>query len=181
MSKVFGYQFPRGRGLRTATILGAAMLVQGCAGGFPQFSGPRAPAAEQVVIPEPVPTTPQTNVAAATRKPPPNVRKSTPVTPAKQDLSLNVLYYVRVMVPVGSDLTVRADSASGGAPSIKSVKTEGGPPYAVEIPVSAADDAFPMTVDAVLESSIGHVLEGSVTLDEAPAKPIEIVLVPKAE
>ncbi|QIE45644.1 hypothetical protein G5B38_08955 [Pseudohalocynthiibacter aestuariivivens] len=181
MSEVCGYQRHFWRTGRLALVLGATFLVQGCANGMPHFSGPKPKPVEQVVVPEPAPSLTRTAVATSTRKAPPKVNRTASVVPARQDLTLNVLYYVRIMVPVGSELTVRANSAAGGAPSIKTIKTKGGPPYAMEIPVSAGADAYPMTIDATLNSSIGHVLTGAVTLDGKPTKPVEIVMVPTSE
>ena len=168
--------------LRMAAVLGAALLVSGCAGGLPQFSGPKAPSStDQVVIPEPAPVVTKQTLTATTTRTSPAVTPRAPATPTFDDVSLSVLYYVRLAVPAGSDLTLRADSASGAAPTIKTIKTAGGLPYNVDIPVNAADDAYPMTIDATLESTIGHVLTGSITLDAKPRQPVEIVLAPKAE
>lgn len=169
------------RGGRLALVLGAAFMMQGCTDAMPYFGGPKPQPVEQVITPEPVPGPAIRTVATPSRKAPPKVNRKASALPAQQDLALSVVYYVRLMVPAGSELTVRADSAAGGAPSIKSIKTTGGLPYEMAIPVSAAADAYPMTIDATLNSSIGHVLTGSVTLAEKPSTPVEIVLVPKSE
>ncbi len=181
MSEVCGNQRIMWRDGRLALMLGAALLVQGCTNVTPYFGGPKPQPVEQVIIPEPAPGPTKKTAATPTRKAPPKVNRNASVIPAHHDLALNVVYYVRLLVPVGSELTVRAGSAAGGAPSSKSIKTTGGPPYEMKIPVSAAADAYPMTIDATLNSSIGHVLTGTVTLAEKPSKPVEIVLVPTSE
>ncbi|RKF13827.1 hypothetical protein D6850_11540 [Roseovarius spongiae] len=108
-----------------------------------------------------------------TRKAPPN--------PAPRDLALSVTYLVRLMVPPGSELSVRAEGADG-ASSVKTIETAGGPPYALELPVSGDKSAYPMTVNATLNSLVGHTLTGAVTLDAPPGDaPVEIVLAPASE
>ena len=181
MSEVRENRWPMWRDGGLALLLGAAFLMQGCTNAMPQYSGPKPQPADQVVAPASTPGPTKKAVATTTRKATPKVTKSASAVPARQDLALNVLYYVRIMVPAGSDLTVRADGAGGAAPSVTSIKTKGGPPYAMSIPISAAADAYPMTIDATLNSTIGHVLTGTVTLVEKPDKPVEIVLAPKSE
>jgi len=174
------------RGGRAVAVLTAAMLVQGCANGLPIFG--QSARTEQVVVPEPEPTVSSEQLNAKAQAKPasttktkaavkPQTRSTSLETDTAHDLDLNVTYFVRLMVPVGSELTV-ATKGDGNSTS-KTVKTSGGPPYAVSLPVPESKAGYPMKVTATLTSTIGHVLEGEVTLPKEPGGEVEIVMVPK--
>ncbi|QYX56487.1 hypothetical protein K1T73_15775 [Roseovarius sp. SCSIO 43702] len=170
------------RGGRMLGLLVAAMAVQGCEDNG--FRG-RDTGEEQAVVPSAQTVTSVSSakpVAKPKAKPAnasPAPTRSTPVpSEATRDLDLRVTYYVRLMVPPGSKLTVTADGS--GTPVSKSVTTEGGPPYHVTLPVPQATAAYPMKITATLDSAVGHVLEGEVTLSEMPDGEIEVVMSPKS-
>lgn len=163
-----------------AVLLCAGFAVQGCAGGMSQMFKPRTAAPEQVVIPQPAPAVPIQTVTTSTKKAAP-VTRSAVVIPKREDISLNVSYLERILVPVGSDLSLRATGEGSGPPSVKSTKVQSGPPYSVAMPVDTGEGAYPMTVQATLTSTIGHVLSGSVTLTEKPTGPVEIIMHTKTE
>ena len=156
---------------RLSVLLCCALVVQGCTGGISQVFQPKeATASEQVVIPQPAPA-----VSAQTASTAPTTRSAMSLA-TRENIALNVFYLERILVPVGSDLTVRAEGDGSGPPSVKSTKVQSGPPYDVSLPVDTGEGAYPMTVEATLTSTIGHVLSGSVTLTEKPTGPVEIIM-----
>lgn len=161
---------------RLSVLLCCALAVQGCTGGMSQVFQPKeATASEQVVIPQPAPAVSAQTVSTSTASTAPATRSA--MTLAKREnIALNVLYLERILVPVGSDLIVRAEGDGSGPPSVKSTKVQSGPPYDVSLPVDTGEGAYPMTVQATLTSTIGHVLSGSVTLTEKPNGPVEIIM-----
>lgn len=166
---------------RLAALLSCGLAVQGCADGFTLFGGQKEAPPEQVVVPLPDPAVTEPRLSAETKASSASMtRKPTP-EPARTDLALSVIYYERILVPVGSDLTVRAQPADGGTPSIKTTEVQTAIPYTLSIPVSTAEAAYPMTVTATLTSTIGHVLSGSVTLDQPSAETVEILIKTRAE
>ena len=162
---------------RCAAILAAALLVQGCANAYPKAGATPEKATATTVAP-----TSQARAKSASVKPTTTAaqtRKASLKTVPKAGLDLNVTYFVRLMVPAGSELKLRAVGA--GPATEKVIKTDAGPPYSVRLPMPDESGMYPMTVTATLNSSIGHVLEGKVTLAEAPAGTVEIVMVPKSD
>ncbi len=176
-------RFPSRRS--AATALGAvslALIVAGCTDGEPQSMRANPTPAEQVVTAQPAPATP---AATATRKPGKTKAAQTmtrrpPEAPARTNLDLNVSYMVRILVPAGSELSLRAQGAGDAPPALKTVKIESGPPYSVSLPVQSGAAAYPMEVTATLTSTIGHVLSGAITLSAPPTGPVEITMSPQS-
>ena len=156
-------------------LLCCGFAVQGCTGGMPQMSKSQTPPPEKVVIPKPPPEVPIQTVTRSPKKAAP-VTRSITATPKREDISLSVSYMERIMVPVGSDLTLSATGAGSDPASVKSTKVQSGPPYSISMPVDTGEAAYPMTVQATLTSTLGHVLSGSVTLNEKPTGPVEIIM-----
>ncbi len=157
--------------LKLAVIGASVIALPGCTGGMANIFGPRTPAVEQIRVPQPGPTRPRTAENTAT----PKLVRIVDTT-QRQDIALSATYHERILVPVGSGLVLQAQSGGNRPPAIRAIKTEGGPPYALSLPVDTGKDAYPMTVQATLTSTIGHVLTGTVTLREKPKDPVEIVM-----
>ncbi len=157
--------------LKLAVIGACVIAVQGCSGGMANVFGPRAPKVEQIRVPQPAPTRPQ----AATDKAVPKMIRSAD-TAQRQDIALNVTYRERILVPIGSELVMQAQSGGNRPPALKAIRTQGGPPYSATLPVDTGKGAYPMRVQATLTSTIGHVLTGSITLQGKPVGPVEIVM-----
>lgn len=171
-------RFPHWRGAKIMAFVACGVLLQGCSNGFPQLGGPRpnpvAPGTAPVSEPTAGPAVrPKARTAS---KPPPVMTRKPPQASTRDMIDLNVLYYERILVPPGSALSIRAEAANAATPSLKKTTTEGGMPYQVSIPVSPRTDAYPMTIEATLTSTIGHVLAGSVTLTKPPTAPVELLI-----
>jgi hypothetical protein len=136
---------------------------------------PQAAKPTEVVSAQPAPALPVQAVTKPPQKAAPMTRSSK-VAPKPQDIAFSVSYMERILVPAGSELVLSAKGAGSDAPSIKTTKTQSGPPYSISMPVGSGDGAYPMTVSATLTSTIGHVLSGSVTLTEKPTGPVEIII-----
>lgn len=175
-----GPKIRHGRPLALA-VLASAALVAGCADGFTPSETAKARPVEQVAVPEPAVTAGGNTVSVTSRKAPPRMTRSSPAAEARETIEMSVLYYERILVPAGSTLTIRAEGAGDAAPTIKRSAVGAGMPYKVSVPVGAGPEAYPMTVDATLESGIGHVMTGSVTLAERPSGPVELVIRTKAD
>lgn len=173
---------PRAYAVRLAVIGICVIALQGCAGGMATIFGPRAPEVQQIRVPEPAPTRPQSATNRATPqkigtiRSAPRLTRSLADTTGREDIALRVTYLERILVPIGSRLVLQAQGGGDRPPALKSIKTEGGPPYTLALPVDTGEGAYPMTVQATLTSTIGHVLSGAVTLSERPAGPVEIVM-----
>ncbi|MFY9240039.1 MAG: hypothetical protein WAO78_14430 [Roseovarius sp.] len=146
-----------------AALALASVLLAGCAEGMPQILQPPAAQTEQLGAPQAAPsvTRPLQAESAAMGAPAP--------------LAVSATYFERILVPIGSELTLRAEAASG-VPVITRIKTTGGPPYDISASVPSMPEGYPMTVTATLNSTIGHVLSGSVVLDAVPISVVEIVM-----
>ena len=167
----FTYMTPRHAALVLAVCGG--LVLSGCAGGMSDILKPKGGAIEQVVVPVPAPAITQATIATATTQAAPLTPS---IIPKREDIALAITYMERILVPVGSTLTVRADGAGSGPPSIKSTKVQAGPPYDMTLPVDIDAGAYPMTVQATLTSTIGHVLTGAVTLSAPPVGVVDITL-----
>jgi len=163
--------------LRAMILLTCGLLVQGCANGLPHYSGPKKVPTEQAAVSNANPLAATNTVKPKKRT---SVKRTATSIPARKDIALSVTYMVRILVPAGSELTVSAAGAGGSAPSIKTTKTQSGPPYVIDLPVDTAEDAYPMTVNATLTSKLGHVLTGNVVLQERPSASVEITMSPKS-
>ncbi|WP_113911406.1 hypothetical protein [Roseovarius dicentrarchi] len=153
-------------------IVGASLIaLQGCGGAMANMFGPRAPAVEQIRVPQTGPTRPPAGAGAAA----PGIIRSADIA-QRRDIALNVTYLERILVPVGSDLVVQAQSGGNRPPAIRRVQTQGGPPYSINLPVDTGQGAYPMTVQATLRSTIGHVLTGATVLQARPSGPVDIVM-----
>lgn len=91
-------------------------------------------------------------------------------------LKLEVTYVVRLLVPAGSDLTVEAFDKDGKAIASTTVKT---PSTDATIPVQldiGDGAAFPLRIDAKLESGFGHLLTGTQTIEAKTQEPVKVAL-----
>ncbi|MCZ4351867.1 hypothetical protein O4H61_05010 [Roseovarius aestuarii] len=171
---------------RSAIVLSlcSGLAVLGCAGELTQMGQSRSVASTPSTATKPARVAPKSKpvkaVASSTTKAAPMTRSAVTMS-KREDIALSVFYLERIMVPAGSELTLRANGDGSGAPSVKSTKVKSGPPYSVSMPVDTGEGAYPMTVQATLTSTIGHVLSGSVTLTEKPTGPVEIVMRTKSE
>lgn len=157
--------------LKLAAIGVSVVALQGCSGAMSNIFGPRAPAIEQIRVPQAGQTRPP---VAAGRTPSKIIRSAD--TTQRQDIALNVTYLERILVPVGSELVLQAQSDADRPPAMKAIKTQSGPPYSVTLPVDTGAGAYPMRVRATLTSTIGHVLSGTTTLRSRPTGPVEIIM-----
>jgi len=162
--------------LSLAPVAGLAVAVGGLAG----CAMPLTPFAGQS---EPEIATSEGDAVPAAARPParaiaprsPSVVASDPAgiaTEAQIVLPLQVSYLERLFVPRGSEFEITVTDAAG-AETVTTALSEAGPPYALSVPV-AADAAYPLTVDVVLRSRVGHVLSGQGAVAAAPAGPVEI-------
>lgn len=159
---------PVRRVLGAAALIVAAGALSGC-----ETPGAAAPAPE----PAPAPAaegdaspTPQQVSAPAPREP---AAPRAPELPKVDALNLNVVYLERLLVPAGSSFAITVTDAGGGATT--TLPSQEGPPYAVTVPLRS-DASYPMTVDVVLTSTLGHTLSGSVQLDAAPSGAVEVLI-----
>ena len=146
-----------------AALALASVLLAGCVGGKPPILQPPAAQAEQLVAPQ----------AARSVTRPPQAESAPVGVPAS--LVVSATYLERILVPIGSELPLRVEAASG-VPAITRIKTTGGPPYDISASVPSTAEAYPMTVTATLNSTIGHVMSGSVVLGASPISVVEIVM-----
>ncbi|MBZ8118475.1 hypothetical protein KUD11_07410 [Roseovarius sp. LXJ103] len=151
---------------RVAGVAVASVLLAGCAADTPQPA--RSGAAAQGAVPQAAPSA--TRPKQAERIP-----LAAPVT-----LAVSATYLERIMIPIGSELTLRAETVSG-MPAITRIKTMSGPPYDISVSIPSGAEAYPMTVTATLNATIGHVLSGSVVLDAVPGGAVEIVMRTQAQ
>jgi hypothetical protein len=96
-------------------------------------------------------------------------------TPA-QNLTLELTYSQRVLVPRGSLLAVQVSDAKSQPVFTRNIKTKtDAPPYTVVVPVKGSA-VFPLTVKASLQSPVGHKFSRTVELakSEQPSAPVEI-------
>ncbi|MEB8387723.1 hypothetical protein OO012_10820 [Rhodobacteraceae bacterium KMM 6894] len=163
-----------------AAFLCAGFAVQGCTDGTAQMVKPQVATPKEVVKPQPAPAVPIQTVTKAPRKAA-TVTRSAVQSQKREYIALSVSYMERILVPAGSELVLSATGEGSGPPSIKTTKTKSGPPYSVSMPVETGEGAYPMTVEATLTSTIGHVLSGRVTLTEKPTGPVEIIMHTKTD
>lgn len=91
-------------------------------------------------------------------------------------LKLEVTYVVRLLVPAGSDLTVDAFDKDGkviASTTIKTPSTDATIPVELDIGGGAA---FPLRIDAKLESGFGHLLTGTQTIEAETQGPVKLAL-----
>jgi hypothetical protein len=82
-------------------------------------------------------------------------------------MQLSITYFERIMMAPGSDLVVTITGAGLENPVTEAIKTEGGPPYAMEIALPG-DVTYPLNITAKLSAPTGHHMAGQTTLTAAP-------------
>jgi uncharacterized lipoprotein YbaY len=84
-----------------------------------------------------------------------------------KSLKLELTYSQRILVPRGSDLTIKIQDATGKRIFAQAVKTtEDAPPYFVTVAMKTPV-AYPLTIDANLASKLGHQFNENITLAES--------------
>jgi len=87
-----------------------------------------------------------------------------------KSLKLELTYSQRILVPSGSDLTIKIQDATGKSIFTQAVKTTHDvPPYIVTVPMKTPV-AYPLTIDANLASKLGHQFNENITLAESEAQ-----------
>lgn len=174
------------------TLAASVFLLQGCTDGwFNKRTNPKSepavmtekakPAAKTYAKPAANPKKVLKVSAKPTQKPSTATRNvetgGNKSMTAATTLDLNVFYLQRILVPAGSKLTLSLTGKGISKPVVQTSLSKGGPPYKLQMQVPKGAE-YPLTVDVLLESSIGHKFSGRGVVQKKPSSSFEIIISP---